>query len=84
MKGLNFLKRTRWTKSKIGLVQEVKRSKLTIEKPILEAPMNVPMITTLSVIGIGILALLATRFQKAAARQPILIEKRQIIYRRRP
>lgn len=46
--------------------------------------MNIPLIATLSLIGLGILAFLASRLQKVMVRQPILIENRQIVYRRKP
>ena len=49
-----------------------------------EIHMNIPMITTISVISLGLLAFVANRIMKVAAQQPILIERRQIIYKRRP
>jgi len=71
-------------KSKIGSFQYVNHDKKVNSKPAKETPMNIPIITTLSVIGLGLLTFIVSRIRKAAAHQPILIERRQIIYKHRP
>jgi len=84
MKILEKLKESSSDKSKIGLSQSVNRDKKVNLKPAKETPMNIPIITTLSVIGLGLLTFIVSRIQKAAAQQPILLERRQIIYKHRP
>ena len=44
--------------------------------------MDLRLIATLSAIGLTLLLFLANRFATRSARQPILIERRRIIYRR--
>jgi len=70
--------------SKIGLSQYVNYDKKANSKQAKETTMNIPIITTLSVIGLGLLTFIVSRIRKAAAHQPILIERRHIIYKHRP
>ena len=84
MKIVEKLKQTSADKSKIGLSQRVNQDTTANSKPAKETPMNIPIITTLSVIGLGFLTFIVSRIRKAAAHQPILIERRQIIYKHRP
>ena len=84
MKILKKPEESKSEKSKIGLSQYVNYDKKTNSKQAKETTMNIPIITTLSVIGLGLLTFIVSRIRKAAAHQPILIERRQIIYKHRP
>ena len=84
MKDMNSMKKFIKEKGKNRPIQAVRRSNANNEKPTMEVPMNIPLIASLSLIGLGVLAFLANRLQKVMVRQPILIEKRQIVYRRKP
>jgi hypothetical protein len=84
MKMVKIPKVDKWMIGKNRSTQVVKRSKITNPKPFSEVNMNVHLIAALSAIGLGIMAFLAHRITRVAARKPILIENRRIVYRRRP
>ena len=77
MKETNFLK-----KGKVNIDQPINKSKPEILNPNSEAPMDFRLIAPLSAIGLGLLLFLANKVAARTARQPILIERRRIIYRR--
>jgi hypothetical protein len=80
MKGSNISK-----KGKITPHQNVKRSKGSILLPFTEVSMNIHLLATLFAIGLGLLVLTTNKiFKLVAVRQPILVETRPIVYRRRP
>jgi len=51
---------------------------------LLEVKMNATIIAALSIFGLGLLAFLAHKVSRVTVRKPILVEQRQIVYRRRP
>jgi hypothetical protein len=69
---------------KMDQLQSVYKENNKVSKSIKETLMSTMLITSLSAITLGILALFAHLIGRKAARQPILIEQRKIIYRRRP
>ena len=64
--------------------QDVQNLRQTNGSPLQERKMNAPIIAVLSILGLGILGTLALIISKVPATKPILIEKRPIVYRRRP
>ena len=77
MKETNFLK-----KGKVNIDQPIYKSKAENLNSNSEAPMDIRLIAPLSAIGLGLLLFLANKVAAKAAHQPILIERRRIIYRR--
>jgi hypothetical protein len=69
-------------KGKVNINQPICESKTENLNSNSEAPMDLRMIAPLSAIGLGLLLFLANRVVTRSARQPILIERRRIIYRR--
>ena len=73
---------SKWRKKQSGQDVSIVRQKDRL--PLKERKMNAPIIAVLSFLGLGILGTLALIIYKVPATKPILIEKRPIIYRRRP
>lgn len=70
--------------SKMGQLLDVYKTKHNVSKSHEETLMNPIIITTISALALSILIFLSRRMIRRASRQPILIEQRKIIYRRRP
>ena len=83
MKQTNHSTIKQLAKGKVLSPQGVKRTTRSIKLPLLEAEMNIQILTAISAIGLGIMVFLAQRFSRSVARQPILIEQRRIEYKRR-
>ena len=64
--------------------QDVQNLRQKDRSPLQERKMNAPITAVLSILGLGILGTLALIIYKVPATKPILIEKRPIVYRRRP
>jgi len=71
-------------RGKMGQAQDVYKPKDRVTRFLKEYIMNPFTITSASVLALGFLALLSHRIIRAAFRQSILVEQREIIYRRRP
>ena len=83
MKQIKDSKKEQLVEGKIPSCQSVKKTNKTVRLPLLEAEMNIQILTAFSAIGLGVLVFLAHKFSRSAAHQPILIEQRRIEYKRR-
>jgi hypothetical protein len=83
MKQIKDSKKEQLVEGKIPSRQSVKKINKTVRLPLLEAEMNVHILTVFSAIGLGVLVFLAHKLSRAAAYKPIFIEQRRIDYKRR-
>ena len=77
MKETNFIKEGKFSRRQS--INKLKRENLNSES---EVTLNSQFIVPLFAIGLGLLLFLANKVSTNAARQPILIEERRIIYRK--
>lgn len=82
MKDIDNLEFSRPEKGNKTSHQHVKQNKKGESVTAKERQMNIPLITTLSVVGLSLLTFITNRILKAFTQQPILIEQRKISFKR--
>jgi hypothetical protein len=82
MKDVDSLEFSRPEKGNKTSHQHVKQYKKEDSAAAKERLMNIPLITTLSVIALSLLTFITNRILKAFTQQPILLEQRKIYFKR--